>query len=94
MKLLFTRISGKLAQIRAQLLTPKFPEIEQIGISVESLGSEYGRKFFAYSELGVNPILVSGGVGEDVTFDVEFVYKYEGKAILFDPTPRAIQHIN
>ncbi len=39
-------------------------------------------------------MLVSGGVGEDVSFDVEFVSKHQGKAILFDPTPRAIQHIN
>ena len=76
------------------MFTPKFRVVDDAAkVSITCLGTEYGRKFIADSALGGNPILVSGGVGEDVSFDVEFVTNYHAKAILFDPTPRAIQHI-
>lgn len=38
-------------------------------------------------------MLISGGVGEDVSFDIEFVSNYRGEALLFDPTPRAAEHL-
>jgi FkbM family methyltransferase len=81
--------------MRRAFLTPRFPEID--GNSkpyVESLGSDYGRKYVVASILGPKPLLVSGGVGEDITFDVEFVSKFGANAVLIDPTPRAIEHIS
>lgn len=91
----FQRILGKYQQLKTVVLTPKFPRIQvNSSTRVESLGSVYGRKYVVVSVLGSDPLLVSGGVGEDITFDVEFVSKYNAKAVLFDPTPRAIQHIS
>jgi hypothetical protein len=81
--------------MRRAFLTPRFPEID--GNSkpyVESLGSDYGRKYVVASILGPKPLLVSGGVGEDITFDVEFVSKFGANAVLIDPTPRAVEHIS
>jgi FkbM family methyltransferase len=57
------------------------------------LGSKYGRKTFCE----VFPIdkklqVISAGVGEDITFDIEFLNKYNAVIILVDPTPVAIQH--
>ena len=92
---IFRRLSGKFKQIRKALLTPNFPEID--GNSkpyIASLGSDYGRKYVVTSILGPKPLLVSGGVGEDITFDVEFVSKFSANAVLIDPTPRAIEHIS
>ena len=89
-----SRIKGKLNQIKARLLTPNFPPLSSVKVEIECLGSEYGRKYVALSELVRNPVLVSGGVGEDISFDVEFIKKYKAIAFLIDPTPRAIEHMN
>jgi len=45
------------------------------------------------SNLRRSPLIISGGVGEDISFDVEFISRYHARVFLFDPTPRAIQHI-
>jgi hypothetical protein len=87
------RIYAKLARTRAVLLTPKFPAIyTDSSIDIQCLGSDYGRKFFS-SNLRRSPLIISGGVGEDISFDVEFISQYHARVFLFDPTPRAIQHI-
>lgn len=91
----FQRILGKYQQLKAVVLTPKFPRIHaNSSIRIESLGSVYGRKYVVVSNLGSDSLLVSGGVGEDITFDVEFVSRHNANAVLFDPTPRAIEHVS
>ena len=37
-------------------------------------------------------VVLSCGLGEDASFDVEFASRYGAKVILVDPTPRAIRH--
>lgn len=94
MDLFRRRIYAKLAKTRAMLLTPRFPAIYSDSSSdIQCLGSDYGRKFFS-SNLRRSPVIISGGVGEDISFDVEFISRYHAKVFLFDPTPRAIQHID
>ena len=41
-----------------------------------------------------NNIIISAGVGEDISFDVEMINKYDLKVIFVDPTPRALQHLS
>ena len=36
--------------------------------------------------------IISAGLGEDGTFDVEFASKYNAKVVIVDPTPRAKEH--
>jgi hypothetical protein len=38
-----------------------------------------------------NAKVLTCGLGEDASFDVEFASKYNAEAIVVDPTPRAIQ---
>ena len=91
---LLEKISIKFFQFRLRLMTPKYPKIKgDPKITLDCLGSIYGRKYFSPSMLRSSPILVSGGVGEDISFDIEFITKFEAKGFLFDPTPRAIKHI-
>jgi hypothetical protein len=90
----FVRFLGKIQQVRTVLLTPRFPEVDSLRDAlIKPMGSAYGRKYIACSHLSANPVLVSGGVGEDISFDVELISRHNAKAILFDPTPRAITHI-
>lgn len=55
------------------------------------LGSEYGG-WVVPDIFNETSICYFAGVGEDITFDVEFVKRYGCDVHLFDPTPRAIDH--
>lgn len=57
------------------------------------LGTPYGGWEFIDKNL-YNSTIISAGIGEDISFDVEFINKYDAKVILIDPTPRSIEHIN
>lgn len=59
------------------------------------LGSEYGGWCFLDDPASLrNSIIVSAGLGEDASFDIEFANKYDAKVLVVDPTPRAIIHFN
>ena len=56
------------------------------------LGSEYGGWTFVDSPFLRHSEIVSCGLGEDASFDVEFAREYDATVILVDPTPRAVEH--
>ena len=58
--------------------------------SVEFLGSSYGGWYLKKDKKLYNSIIISAGLGEDASFDVEFINKYNAKVLLVDPTPKAI----
>ena len=60
---------------------------------VKKLGSMYGAKSFLEQKLSETPIIVSLGVGEDITFDIEIIKEYGGRVYLYDPTPRSEKHV-
>ena len=57
-----------------------------------SLGTEYGGWTFVNVESLNNSTIISAGLGEDASFDVEFAAMYKSRVIIVDPTPRAINH--
>ncbi len=56
------------------------------------LGSKYGGWTFVDSESLYGSTIISAGLGEDASFDIEFATKFSARVIMVDPTPRAIQH--
>ena len=58
------------------------------------LGTEYGGWSFIEPKNTSKLNVLSAGVGEDVSFDIEFLNKYNSNIYFVDPTPRAIQHMN
>jgi hypothetical protein len=61
--------------------------------NVLRLGSKgYGEWAFLDSEALRGSTIVSVGLGEDATFDVEFAARYGAKVVMVDPTPRAVAH--
>ena len=66
---------------------PKFEN----GYKMKQIGTKYGG-YSIYENFTKDPIIISCGVGEDVTFDVEMIDRYNAKILLIDPTPRAIKY--
>ena len=58
------------------------------------IGSDYGGWSFQENKNLENKFIISAGLGEDASFDVELINKYNCKVIIVDPTPRAIDHYN
>lgn len=58
------------------------------------LGSDYGGWSFLDGKNLENKFIISAGLGEDASFDIEIKNKFNCKVICIDPTPRAIEHYN
>jgi FkbM family methyltransferase len=56
------------------------------------LGSRYGGWTMESSPDLHRSTILSCGLGEDATFDVEFASRFDARVIIVDPTPRAILH--
>lgn len=60
---------------------------------MEKLGTEYGGWYVPLNmSLNSNSIVYSGGVGEDISFDIKLQSKYNCNIYLIDPTYKAIKH--
>jgi FkbM family methyltransferase len=56
------------------------------------LGTDYGGWTFEPSADLQDSVIVSCGLGEDASFDIEFASRFCATVIIVDPTPRAIHH--
>lgn len=62
---------------------------------MEKLGTEYGGWYVPSDiNLNENSIIYSGGVGEDVSFDLSISAKYNSNIFLIDPTEKSKKHYN
>lgn len=62
---------------------------------MEKLGTNYGGWILPKStNLNENSIVYSGGVGEDMSFDIKLVSKYNCNVLLIDPTLKAKIHFD
>ena len=71
------------------------PAIEvQRTANLVRLGSNYGGWTFKLSKDLYHSTILSCGLGEDASFDVEFASRFDAKVIMVDPTPRAVIHFD
>ena len=63
--------------------------------NIERFGTEYGGFYYPKNlpKLNENSIIYCVGAGEDITHDVVLSYKTNSPVYIFDPTPRAIEHV-
>ena len=71
----------------------KFKVIEH-NLKIIKLGSRYGGRTFVDHPNLQDSTIISCGLGEDASFDIEFANRYNANIILVDPTPRAVHHYN
>lgn len=57
------------------------------------LGSAYGGWHFVKTDTIYNSLFISGGLEEDVSFEIEFIHRFNAKGYLYDPTPLSEKHM-
>ena len=63
-------------------------------LKLKYFGSKYGG-WYIYDHVNLNnSTIISCGVGEDISFDIEMINKYKLKVIFVDPTPRSILYFD
>jgi FkbM family methyltransferase len=62
--------------------------------NLRRLGTPYGGWTFADRPELHGCVVISCGLGEDASFDVEFASNYGAQVVLVDPTPRAVEHFS
>lgn len=62
-------------------------------IPTERLGSPYGGWIIPQNKLTSDSICYLVGAGEDISFDLALIEKFGCQAHIFDPTPRAVEHV-
>ena len=72
----------------------KICKLIEVDLPIKYLGTPYGGWYFSETNLPKKPTLLSAGVGEDVSFDIEILNNYSAKVYFVDPTPRSISHID
>lgn len=68
-----------------------FFERKDINVPLMHLGSEYGGWTIAADRLNSESVVLSAGVGEDISFDLALYNSIGCNIVLFDPTPKSIQ---
>jgi len=71
----------------------KFCSVISIERNLKYSGTSYGGWHFSDENLSKNLTVVSAGVGEDISFDIELLNKFKVKLFLIDPTPRAVLYV-
>lgn len=82
---------NKIKRALGKLLYSPRVRIDGFG-PLKRLGSEYGGWTFRADANLQGATIVSAGLGEDASFDVEFAKLFSSQVILVDPTPRSIVH--
>jgi FkbM family methyltransferase len=80
-----------LRKLKHQLLPRKEFKIKVKYANLEWLGSPNGGFYFDTKRIQPNDIVLSFGVGTDVSFDLQLIEKTKCNVYGFDPTPKSIE---
>lgn len=89
-------VDGLLGNIRWRIRSISGRQLyfkKQINIKTETFGSIYGGYSLTIPKSAGRVIVVSIGIGEDCSFDVDVMERLNACVYAFDPTPKAIKYI-
>jgi FkbM family methyltransferase len=61
------------------------------GVSKEFHGTRYGGWTICPLDLNSETVIYSFGIGEDISFDLSVIQKFDAQVFAFDPTPKSIE---
>lgn len=70
-----------------------FANYKCIDINKKKYGSDYGGWWICPDQINNDSVIISAGLGEDLSFDVELIKNYNCKIIGIDPTPKSIKYV-
>lgn len=77
----------------AFLFKPHIRVMKKGGGKIKLAGSDYGGYMVVEKGLSDHPVVFSFGIGEDISFDLEMIERYNATVYAFDPTPRSVSFI-
>jgi FkbM family methyltransferase len=66
---------------------------KDINIDTESMGNEFASWTFYPSLLNEKSVVYSFGVGDDISFDLALINKFDLQVFAFDPTPKSVDWV-
>jgi FkbM family methyltransferase len=85
-------LSAKIVhKLKKKMFNPRL-KITSANLTLRSFGSVYGGWVVANSDSLKSSTIISCGLGEDASFDIEMINEFGLRVVLVDPTPRAIEH--
>jgi FkbM family methyltransferase len=91
MKKLIRKISNKISHEIGRLARIKIP-LYPIEKPITPLGSKSNTWFVFTPIIKKNGVMISAGLGEDVSFEIELTSTHDIRTILIDPTPKSVLH--
>ncbi|MBC8488922.1 MAG: FkbM family methyltransferase [Bacteroidetes bacterium] len=79
-------------KIRKFLKKEFIPNVKNL-YQIWRFGSEYGGWDVAIDEINKDSIIYSFGIGDDATFDLAMIDKFDLTIHAFDPTPKSIDYV-
>lgn len=76
------------------LLVSLFYSLNLSCIETIKIGSDYGGWTIPKDFINSKSICYCAGAGEDISFDIGLIKNFDCNVFCFDPTPRAINHVN
>ncbi len=65
-----------------------------VNVKTERHGSEYGGWNIIKNSLSADSVVLSFGIGNDISFDLSVIQKYGCKVLAFDPTPTVAEWVS
>ena len=84
----------QLKKIKRVLSGKDFFYKTNLSVKNKKIGSDYGGWWIATDNLKDKSLIVlSFGLGEDISFDLQMIEDYQAEVFGFDPTPKAIKYV-
>lgn len=85
---------GKIKKIKRVLFGKDFFYKVSVNVNDKKIGSQYGGWWIATDNIKENSLVIlSFGLGEDISFDTSMMEIYDCDIFGFDPTPKSIKYI-
>ena len=69
------------------------PKIDNKSFHIRHIGTQYGG-YDIFDDNLSKPVIISCGLGEDASFDIDMINIYNAKVFSIDPTPRSCDYYN
>lgn len=93
MKTIIIHYLRKIRRIFRIIIGKEYFTLTDCKLGYENFGSEFGGWDIVVDDINKDSVVLSFGLGEDISFDTELIERFNLKVHGFDPTPKSIDWI-